>query len=332
MSTYNIISQLHPQVLVLPVSVIDCYLAKANPVFVKVYLYALRLSQFGIEASCEDLAEQLGLLESDITQAFSYWESVGLLKTEKEDASVRVTLLQPSEKEAPQKPIYKSKEIASAVSADSKLQELFDFAQCQLGKPLTPKDCELLYGVVDWLGLAPEVIMVIFNLAVARKKQSMSYVERVAIEWHRSGIDTIEKAEQHLKELEETEQLFYQFRKLTQVGSRRLTALEQEYILRWTNEYKMSMEMLRIAYEQTVLNTGKLAFPYMEKILKNWHEARVYHPSDIDRLGKKKTVGRSKPNRFINYQDEHQDFSDVEAGALKRRRKKEGGDRIESDQ
>lgn len=332
MSTYNIVSQFHPQVLVLPVEVIDRYLAKANPVFVKVYLYALRLSQFGIAVSCEDLAGQLGLLESDVTQAFSYWETAGLLKTDKEGADIRITLLQPSEQNPQQKPVYKSKDIAAAVSEDSKLRELFDFAQCQLGKPLTPKDCELLYGIVDWLGLAPEVIMVIFNLAVARKKQSMSYVERVAIEWHRNGIDTIEKAEQHLKELEDTEQLFYQFRKLTQVGSRRLTALEQEYVLRWTNEYIMSMEMLRIAYEQTVLNTGKLAFPYMDKILKNWHEAKVYQPADIDRVSKKKTGGRAKTNRFINYQDEHQDFSDVEASALKRRRKKEGGDPVESDQ
>lgn len=324
MPTYNITSNLNPQVLVLPVSIIDRFLARANPVFVKVYLYALRLSSFGIEASCDDLAEQLGLLESDVVHAFSYWESVGLLKVDKDGETVRVTLTQPEEKTAENKPAYKSKEIAAAVSADPKLQELFDFAQGQLGKPLSPKDCETLYSLIDWLGLPTEVIMIIFTLAASRRKQSMNYVERVAMEWHRSGIDSIEKAERHLKDLDEQEQLFYQFRKLTQVGSRRLTSLEQEYILRWVNEYQMSMDMIRAAYEQTVLNTGKLAFPYMEKILKNWHEANVHQPKEIDQIAKKRLPGRPKANRFINYQDEHQDFSDVEAAALKRRRQKGG--------
>lgn len=326
MPTYNICSNLNPQVLVLPVSIIDRYLARANPVFVKVYLYALRLSSFGIEASCDDLAEQLGLLESDVIHAFSYWESVGLLHIEKDDSMIRITLTQPEEKRPDCRPVYKSKEIAAAVSEDPKLQELFNFAQSQLGKPLTPKDCELLYGICDWLGLAPEVIMIIFNLAAARRKTSMSYVERVAMEWHRSGIDSVEKAERHLKDLDEQEQLFYQFRKMTQVGSRRLTMMEQEHVLRWVREYKMSMDMIRAAYEQTVLNTGKLAFPYMEKVLKNWHDSNVHQPAEIDQIGKKRMPGRPKANRFINYQDEHQDFSDVEAAALKRRRIQKGGD------
>lgn len=325
MPTYNITSHLNPQVVVLPVEVIDRFLARANPVFVKVYLYALRLTGFGIEASCDDLAEQLGLLESDVVHAFAYWESVGLLKIDKDESLVRITLTQPEEKRPETRPIYKSTEIASAVSADPKLRELFDFAQSQLGKPLTPKDCELLYGICDWLGLSTEVIMIIFNLAAARRKRSMSYVERVAIEWHRSGIDSVEKAERHLKELDEQEQLFYQFRKLTQVGSRRLTSLEQEYVLRWAKEYKMSTEMIRAAYEQTVLNTGKLAFPYMEKVLKSWHESNVHHPAEIDQLGKKRGPGRPKANKFINYQDENTDFSDVEAAALKRLRNQKGG-------
>lgn len=320
MSTYNISSFLNPQVVVLPVEIIDRFLARANPVFVKVYLYLLRLTEFGIEATCDNLAEQLGLLESDVVHAFSYWESVGLLQIEKNESAVRIVLTQPDEKRAETRPVYKSSEITSAVSDNPKLKDLFDFAQSQLGKPLTPRDCEILYGICDWLGLSTEVIMIIFNLAAARRKRSMNYIERIAIEWHRSGIDTVEKAELHLKELNEQEQLFYQFKKMAQIGSRRLTSLEQEYVLRWVQEYKMDLEMMRAAYEQTVLNTGKLAFPYMEKILKSWFESNIHHPSEIDHTNKKKTVSRPKANRFINYQDENPDFSDVEAAALKRRR------------
>ena len=38
--------------------------------------------------------------------------------------------------------------------------------------------------------------------------------------------------------------------------------------------------MLRLAYEKTVDNTGKVSFPYIHKILSTWHEIGFQKPEE----------------------------------------------------
>ena len=62
-------------------------------------------------------------------------------------------------------------------------------------------------------------------------------------------------------------------RKLFGLGRRALIQSEKDMIDRWTNEYKMSKDMLKKAYEITVEKTGEAGFPYMNAVIENWHKA-----------------------------------------------------------
>ena len=59
----------------IPVSVdfIENYMPEANGAYVKVYLLALSLAVYGYEMSASSIASQLNLLESDVINAFDYW-------------------------------------------------------------------------------------------------------------------------------------------------------------------------------------------------------------------------------------------------------------------
>ena len=65
----------------IPNSFIDKYLPSANPTFSVIYIYGFRQYSKGAEEiSCENLAEDLGLLASDVVKAWEYWEKAGAVK------------------------------------------------------------------------------------------------------------------------------------------------------------------------------------------------------------------------------------------------------------
>ena len=55
------------------------------------------------------------------------------------------------------------------------------------------------------------------------------------------------------------------------VYDRRPSESEGKYIARWS-DWGMSDELLRLAYDRTVLRCGKLEWRYMDKILESWHK------------------------------------------------------------
>ena len=64
-----------------PVSFVDQYMGQANATFVKVYLYALchSFKNDGTSLTLASIASALGILESDVVQAFEYWDSVSVV-------------------------------------------------------------------------------------------------------------------------------------------------------------------------------------------------------------------------------------------------------------
>ena len=59
---------------------------------------------------------------------------------------------------------------------------------------------------------------------------------------------------------------------LLQIRGRRLTTAEERYAHQWS-EMGFDDETILMAYERTCINTGGLKWPYMNSILKRWHDA-----------------------------------------------------------
>ena len=89
---------------------------------------------------------------------------------------------------------------------------------------------------------------------------------------------------------------------------------EKKYISAWTEELNISPELVSLAYDKTVENTGKLSFAYMNKILVSWHGEGIKDADGVKRseeiYGKqrgKKAKSRTKFNvqksKFNNYND-----------------------------
>ena len=164
---------------------IENHMPKANGAYVKVYLTALMLGLEGQSMSTSEMAEKLGLLESDVVNALEYWKNDGVFEYDGENvtfagASAVKTV-------APKPPAHATRDIAEEMTENKALADLCTIAAEILERPLKKKDMETLYWFVDELSLSPEVITMLLEYCVSKGKRSIGFIEKIAIQWHEKG-------------------------------------------------------------------------------------------------------------------------------------------------
>ena len=318
---------------------VDNYMPQANPTFVKVYLFGMRQCFAGESMDIRTTAVALDLLESDVIQAWKYWDSVGVVRYTATAEDTQIEFMELSapkaeKKETPKaetetqgiplsvsvpetKPAYSAAEIAQVTEGNKMVAGMFGSAEQLLNKPLSQNDTRTLYSLHDWLGLPCEVILMLIEHCVSIGKTSMRYIEKVALSWVDNGITTVKKAEKYLQDNADRQKLLRKYKRVLKITDRDLSDAETQYILNWTGSLGMGEPIIKEAYEKTVSYTGKLSFPYMNKILESWHKEGVRQVEDIpaERTATKKP---SRTNtRFTNYQQrDDEDYDQLQAQAI----------------
>ncbi len=316
----------------LPCAFIDKYMPEANATFVKVYLYGLRHC-FAENAELDNkaIAEALGIIESDVRMAWEYWERIGLVKLQKDGSVVFEDLSSPivPKAKAAVRPQYKTKDLAVAVSENADLALLLEHAENIFGKTFSTSEVAVLYGIYDWLELSPEVILMLLEHCAAMEKYNIRYAEKIAMEWNEKGISNIEDAETYLTETDKRGKITRKFKRTFGITGRQLSDSEYAYILQWTEELKLPTELIKAAYEKTVLATGNASFPYINAILQSWHRQGITKTSDIEKDTQpiKPPKPNGKNNKFTDYEQTGEyDYSEFERRALEKRKKRSVGE------
>ena len=352
---------------------VEKYMPQANATFVKIYLYALHHCYYGNSSLTHELiAQTLNILESDVINAWRYWEKQKVVKlyTYNKDYSnafdvefidlssvsnnlesniynqSSISNMQPnstinaSTQSRPpvlsSRPHYSEDEIATYLQTDNGIKTMYQVAQQTLGKLISSNDISILYSFYDWLRMPVEVIIMLLKYCASVGKKNMRYIEKIALDWSDLGLDSIEKVEVHLKSLEVQNSFIYQVQKIMGIHERTLGDSERKYIMTWQTEFSQDISLIRYAYDITVMNTGKLSFPYMHKILKSWHETNIKtveiameeyknkqiaskspyerkensYLSGSNKLGKPTTA--LKNNKFNNFKQRDIDFNELE--------------------
>ena len=221
----------------------------------------------------------------------------------------RAGILSESERKLPQSaddpPEYTAGDIVRRSREDGTFQALVAEAQQVLGHSLSTPDLKTLFGIYDRLGMPPDVIMLLFHHCAERLRRrygegrlpTMRTVEKEAIHWVNREILTLEQAEEYLAALSRREQESFRVREAMGVQHRDLTPTEQKYLDGWL-ELGYRADTLAIAYDRTVVSTGKLAWAYMNKIVQDWYSKGLFTPEDIeakDSRGPKKTAAVPQP-------------------------------------
>ena len=204
-----------------------------------------------------------------------------------------------------ERPNYTENDVFEAMDRDFDFRILYGEVQRLLGKSLNTEELKILLGFTRYLGLTPDVISVLVNYCRDRQRQkgvsrapSLRMIEKEAYAWAEKGIDSLEEAAAYIHNQNRYNTRMAHIKHLLQIRGRRLTAAEERYAYQWS-EMGFDDETLLMAYERTCINTGGLKWPYMNSILKRWHDAGL-HTAEQVRSGDSKAQAKQERRELDN--------------------------------
>jgi DNA replication protein DnaD len=243
-------------------------------------LYLFMLKTHG-QSSPEDAASAIGKSAGWVASAMAVLSRIGLITFDDNYGETQHS--EPIEE--PRR--YTPDEIKREIETGSDFTALINEAQRSLGKILSPDELERLFGIYDALRLPVEVIMLLITHCITESRgrgggrmPSMRYIEKAAYTWEREGIFSLDRAEEYLKSLEARKSAYGEIKIILQIRDRELSASEKRYVDGWI-AMGFDPGAIEIAYDITILKTGKMVWGYMDSIMNNWHGKGIHTPSEI---------------------------------------------------
>lgn len=299
---YSLDCGLWNSVFAVPSQIVDNHLKMCGAAQLKVLLVLLRNGGSGMEL--DDIAAFLNFSPGDTQDALNYWILVGLLRPLHTQDSVTLTADMPIQQVAEPTPPASAQEPAPAQTEpgakysvggaplkkptipdidnltrnDAGFKALLQEAEASLGKSLKTSDIASLAAMYDWAGLPVDVVLIILEYCKALGKTNFRYIETVTKSWLDNGIDTFEKAEHYINDRLEADGRERLIKSAFGIYDRTLTTKEAEFVKLWLDSYQLDISIIKLAYERCIENTGKLSFPYINKILTGWHSQNITTP------------------------------------------------------
>lgn len=287
-----------------PCAVADRHLKFCTGDQLKVLLLALREGTSPVDL--ELIAKRLGMTPEKAADCLDYWREAGLFSQGESPAPREETAPPPvtpaaevPRSPAPESPAPLREERTVAgqkivtlhsrgkltpnqqnqlIREDPEIPQLLEALQEVLSRPLTPYETEGFLYLYSGLRLSSSYLLLAAQYSRERGKDSIRQMEKLVTGWVEKGIDTYDDAEAEIKRLARREGNEGKIRELFGIRDRNLSAKEKEYIEHWFTDLGFGEELIKLAYDRTVDNTGKAAFPYMNRILNRWREKGVETP------------------------------------------------------
>ena len=164
-------------------------------------------------------------------------------------------------------------------------------------------------GLYDFLGLPSDVIFLLVGFCCERtaasfgpgRRPTLRQIEREGYLWARKGLFTQESAAAHIRRVQASREKLPRLMKLLGLGDRAPSPSEERYLLGWI-DMGFGPEAVALAYDKTVLKCKELKWPYLNKILQNWHQKGLHTPEEISQ-GDRLSAPPPKPARPSREED-----------------------------
>ena len=263
------------EVLVLPASVLS-HLDAATPEQLRVLLWLA--SDPSLATKHKQLAKLAGCDATVTRTAIDFWCSYGLLGEVGESAVPAMATVVPATdspakkklQRADELPNYTSTELAELLEARASVRVLIDEAQRILGKMFNPSDVNIMVGMLDYLGMNEECILLLLAHCKKIGKSNLRSIEKYAYALIDKGINDVESMEAEICTMEAMYTFEGEVRALFGMKSRALTSKESKMLSAWLS-FGYDIGIVRMAYEITVNATGEPSLPYTNAILEKWN-------------------------------------------------------------
>ena len=271
-----------------PAQVVDNYIKLASASQLKTLLWICRHISEPIDAA--KISQEIGYSVGDVDDALTVIAGWGvLIGTDVTVTPAPIPSEKPKITEQPKhleeiaasKP--SSEQIMTRCKEDPEILAMFSDIEKMLGKTLGYDSRSTLLMIHDHYGLPIEVIYMLVDYCKSVGKSGFSYISKVGKTWGEKEIDTIEKADEQIKILNSCNKLWKEFAEMAGIQNPRPSSSQSAYLRTWSVELKFNVEMIYLAYEEMLNHSSKISFPYMNKILMNWHSKGIKTPDDIEK-------------------------------------------------
>ena len=226
-------------VLTLPASLAE-HIDKATKKDLRVLLAlaADPLARIDAEGACRQLEGKLGLSARELDAALAFWRGTGILALEDGEgnapvAAAKTNAVAPKVIADKGLPAYSSEELSGVLERRGELAALINECQRVFGKIFNTGEVATIAGLVDYLGLDGEYILLLLAHCVRMEKKSLRYVEKTAISLHDEGVLSAAALEERLHRIEQMASAEGRIRTMFGISSRALTTKEKKCIEKW---------------------------------------------------------------------------------------------------
>ena len=224
----------------------------------------------------EELVSAVGASKSRTVAALALWQEAGVIREREEGSEVSFFGNKVTEEFADRGSDDLVEETAKEVAKtirDNKLASLFDECAKMMNKlMLTPQEIRRISELSSQYALSEEYILTLAAHLLEEGNLSVGILVKRAITLAGEGIVSIEALSDYISEKEARKSEFTEYRRIFGIYNRSFSAKEKELLLRWSKEFSYGTEVVGMAYDITVMNTSKLSFKYMDKLLTDWHD------------------------------------------------------------
>ena len=257
---------------VMPSIVVDKYIKIATETQLKVLLFLMRNISQEIDSS--KIADALSLPKSEVEDALLFWSQRELLNCEQVN-------------EQDKKPVIINSSLPSRTDVikrgleDENLKFLLREAQLKFGRNLKQNESQLLVSLYDDYDMKVSVILLLLGYAVREGKCNLSFIKKTAAEWLENGVETVEAADELIAKQAKQNLAWSIVQNAFGIDRRKPSTKELELSNIWINEWKISVNLLKAAYDTCIDSKAKLCMPYIAKIIEQWHKEGVTSADEI---------------------------------------------------
>lgn len=241
---------------------------------VKVYLYGLMLVSGNTDAQT-DIASALGLSDSDVEEAYSYWERLGIVRIVPGSVGVLTVQYLPIGESGPASEANRSAQYASLVA---KLQAVLGT------RNLAGSELQKIYDWIEIFRLEEDAAVEIVRHCIAVKgpRVHINYMDSVAKRLSADGMLTLEKVSESFEQEKELSGGASAILKRWRI-TRRPTEDELALYEKWTREWGFTDDAISIALSDVVA-VDRPNFKYLDAILSSYHLSGSVSPEKMREL------------------------------------------------
>lgn len=195
-------------------------------------------------------------------------------------------------------PTYSTQDVLKALKEDNPFAGLVPEVEKLLGRTLLTEDVKILLYLTRYLGLPPEVVLMLVNFCVTRSKErygpgrnpTMKQIRTEGHKWYKAGALTLKSADAYILRQVRMNSRGRQLLALLDLPDRPPTQKESEYLDEWIG-MGFDDQVIREAYERTAFQVGKLQWSYLNGILRSWHSQGLHTLSEVQAAEQRRRPG-----------------------------------------